>query len=529
MPFKISEIDVLRVFALSTIAYNSHNDGKPDWDPNYYGQNSSRTAPREIVNAISAAYVPIIVSNAPVEGNPSKGHWYVVSGSSVKPKPIISNYEDKVKVSHPNFHKAKRDGQIVINPYSVRNVKAVAEPGLTTSYTETHYVQYFKARDFGMGLFAPREGSTRWYCTLSGFERWNVDPNVEALVAATRLLKTVDWVPSILPLSAGQFSERLDIGYTPDTGTITATSAEANKQSLDLSTLLAELPQTMSEFSKAGLSIMQIVKDLRSKNLSLTHAFKRERDRLGKTYSDRRVELERELIKARHPKRIKYLNNKISQIERNHQRALLKSVTEFNDAVADLWLWFRYSLTPIIYTVEDVVDAQVSALSLYNTSRDRLSTNPELPILIGWKTQDKRDINERCMIKRRYQGQADNPLSRGVSSTLSFDIIPTIWELIPYSFIIDWFVNIGDVLAHNYGYDFHLEQGCTYSFREEGIYTYTQGDRTVKYYVNNYVRLSINPDDYAGFCFDPTLNVKRVLDSLALSWRPLKRQLLKSK
>lgn len=529
MPFKISEIDSSRIFALSTLAYNSHNDGKSDWNPNYYGNNTSRTAPAEIVNAIKAAYVTLIRTNSSSEGDPSKGHWYVVSGKVNKPKPLVSNHESKVKVAYPDFHKAKRSGTIVINPYSVRSVKAVAEPSLKTTYQTSHYVQYFKARDFGMGLFAPREGSTRWYCTLSGFERWNVDPSVEALVQASRLLKDVDWAPPVLPLSASQYSGRLDVDYTPDTGMITSTSAEANKQSLDLSTLLAELPQTMREFSKAGPSIIKIVKDLRTKNLSLTHAFKRERDRLGKTYQNRRRELDRELIRATHPKRISYLNNKISQLERNHQRALLRSVTEFNDAVANLWLWFRYSLMPIIYTVEDAVDAQVSALSLYNTTRDRLSEKPNPPTITGWKTQDKRDIIERCMIKRRYRGQADQPLSRGVSSTLSFDIIPTIWELIPYSFIIDWFVNIGDVLAHNYGYDFHLEQGCTYSFREEGTYTYTRGDSTVKYYVNNYVRLSINPDEFAGFCFDPTLNVKRVLDSIALIWQPLKRQLLKSK
>ena len=100
----------------------------------------------------------------------------------------------------------------------------------------------------------------------------------------------------------------------------------------------------------------------------------------------------------------------------------------------------------------------------------------------------------------------------------------------PYSFVIDWFVNIGDTLSALFGIDFYLEQGQTYSWRVNvsATYTSTNGVKAI-YSIDGYRRDIINPNDYIGLCVEPEINLKRAIDSVALSWAPIKRYLLSKK
>jgi hypothetical protein len=50
-----------------------------------------------------------------------------------------------------------------------------------------------------------------------------------------------------------------------------------------------------------------------------------------------------------------------------------------------------------------------------------------------------------------------------LGATLGFSwesFVPTVWELVPYSFILDYFTNIGDVLSAGLLVQSHLAWGC---------------------------------------------------------------------
>jgi hypothetical protein len=72
----------------------------------------------------------------------------------------------------------------------------------------------------------------------------------------------------------------------------------------------------------------------------------------------------------------------------------------------------------------------------------------------GWKTYVETRWVNRCTYHATMRFRYDTSKLRGLLGSLRSrlnafgisDILPTIWEAIPYSFVIDWFVNVGDML-----------------------------------------------------------------------------------
>lgn len=119
-----------------------------------------------------------------------------------------------------------------------------------------------------------------------------------------------------------------------------------------------------------------------------------------------------------------------------------------------LWLWYRYFLLPAMMDAEDIIAAMKEQLPIDRVQdgmkktdwkkatgsvhADVCSYSP-WPIDINWKSE------------YRYSGGGAidmTPLDRshdwGVSA---YDIVRAGWEVIPFSFVLDWFLNVGDWLA----------------------------------------------------------------------------------
>ena len=310
---------------------------------------------------------------------------------------------------------------------------------------------------------------------------------------------------------------------------MTGVLADANKKSLDILTALAETPETITSVLNGFKSVVKIVKDFRSRNFSIVRSFKAEHKKRIRDFTLRYSELSNQIDKTMNKSKKRRLIRAREDLVKDFSRRTNQAIADANSAVSDIWLSFRYAIMPNVYLIDDILEAQSAALSAYGTSRDRSTINDvQLPEYAGWTLDKSIEVTHRSMCKRRYA--ANSSLARGISSTLSWNVPVTIWELMPYSFVIDWFVNVGDLLSALFGIDFYLEQGQTYSWRVNvsATYTSTNGVKAM-YSIDGYRRDIINPNDYIGLCVEPEINLKRAIDSVALSWAPIKRYLLSKK
>lgn len=171
---------------------------------------------------------------------------------------------------------------------------------------------------------------------------------------------------------------------------------------------------------------------------------------------------------------------------------------------------------PNVLMVEDFINLMESYHADFKTSRDRLGQ--EIPVeLPGWKSFSMLERHS-CVIKRRI-----DPDIRFTSLTHA-NFVTTAWELIPLSFVVDWFINIGDVLTSTLSPNLALNEGATYSVR----YSIEQNVVSVSGLTNCRIELDIarrrviQPTQEYGIGFNIDLSFFRKLDALALLWRPIK-------
>lgn len=130
-------------------------------------------------------------------------------------------------------------------------------------------------------------------------------------------------------------------------------------------------------------------------------------------------------------------------------------------AVADTWLEHAFGWAPLIGSVKDAGEAINKRLERYSSDYARVSSRADYvtsSYTTTWSSVQSQAIGRawrritfsRCSV--RFYGQvrsyAENPkeADRVLFGTNWTEIIPTAWELIPYSFLVDYFTNIGDVL-----------------------------------------------------------------------------------
>jgi len=186
---------------------------------------------------------------------------------------------------------------------------------------------------------------------------------------------------------------------------------------------------------------------------------------------------------------------------RNHVLSYFDSVTKLKrsfkqgnpgllKAVADTYLEWTFGWKPL---ASDVADAFVG---LQNRSR-HFNTQPiqakgkefygggsitNIHSADGLSLSDLRsNTKTQLSYTVRYKGMVKQVLTSGslpISQVLQIDLphfIPTAWDLIPYSFIVDYFTNAGDVIR-SYSARTNLVAWCVRTIREvhdHEIYTYT--------------------------------------------------------
>lgn len=117
-------------------------------------------------------------------------------------------------------------------------------------------------------------------------------------------------------------------------------------------------------------------------------------------------------------------------------------------SIADLELSLRYGVQ---LTFSDVI-SQAKRITQSQTelkgdcrARSKLSTSGRTSVQ-GTSV----DYNIDYHLKVWYDPTPDDPVHRAVWSLLSYKLLPTLkdsWDVIPYSFVIDWLLNLDDTLA----------------------------------------------------------------------------------
>nr|UJQ85756.1 MAG: hypothetical protein 1 [Leviviridae sp.] len=175
-------------------------------------------------------------------------------------------------------------------------------------------------------------------------------------------------------------------------------------------------------------------------------------------------ELRETLHMIRHPAEAmrEYSNNFFKGM---YAKKLRHSRQKFGHMLANSWLEFTFGLVPFMSDVEAIADALIPKLDepriirLSFTAQDASASSYAGTINSGGLSITvpyHRDyINEAsCRYLLGYRVKSTGPLTnlqrlKQLGGFNLQEVIPTAWELLPWSFFIDYFSNIGDVISAN--------------------------------------------------------------------------------
>lgn len=297
---------------------------------------------------------------------------------------------------------------------------------------------------------------------------------------------------------------------------VTATLAEANSRTVDMLTALAEGPETVMSIKTAVMEVIRLFKDARKGHLRIINSAKRvQREHEARVY---RINFasRQEWLAARNAKTRRTIEHKRQQAVKQARRDLSLAIKEFTDAVTQVWLTFRYGIMPNVYLVEGLIEAQSKPLEQFVRFGQARNIEIDPPSMPGWETTGKISGKLRCFDKRKFN------LDAMASKEYSWNVAVTLWELVPLSFVIDWFVNVGDVLSVLFGGTKEYLEASTISVKIENApitYTHTSSGATVNVDFRGYSRKVINPLHYCALRWDPYIDLFRQLDAASLSYQ----------
>lgn len=222
------------------------------------------------------------------------------------------------------------------------------------------------------------------------------------------------------------------------------------------------------------------------------------------------------------------------------------------------WLEYRYAIMPLAYSAQDILSLIKNRKRKYKTTRRTVTGTVEDSKEGGAETYFYQVASGSIETYVTCKGVWESAASRTYSQ-IDLNLFTTAWELLPLSFVVDWFIGVGDYIEalaksvtgtgnitscvavrENYQVDTFLHSHDVQTVHITGSNTTcSAGPRTWDVYrgdiittdlllrrveVNNYHRVLFQPSDLK-LSLSPFLDWKRTLDGAALSIRPLQRAL----
>lgn len=154
------------------------------------------------------------------------------------------------------------------------------------------------------------------------------------------------------------------------------------------------------------------------------------------------------------------LSSYLSTVKRNGRGLRKASITKKNAMVAETWLEYSFGWTPLLHDIDDSMKALaqlttgiVPTTPVRSFAKSDAFVSEETLYLVGAGSQTGQvsqttiDTCQAVFYGAVSQTVAAGPSFRQAFGLRAHDVIPTIWELIPYSFVVDYFTNIGDIIS----------------------------------------------------------------------------------
>lgn len=420
-----------------------------------------------------------------------------------------------------DWERAKRDPTlIVVSPYSIGNITVTCTPSKNDVVRSPSFAYAFVTfAQFNAPVV--ENGPAKGLYSRGGY-----------YLEATRAYMRVWWDaidrtwegPSVRPDIVSYIRSITHDNFCVDTGLVTSTVSSADTACMDVLTAVAELPETAKSVLSGFKMVYSAIKDLKKGRISISKAHERQKKSFVDSHRSTMSQLQLKLKQSERAGERRHWERKISQENKRYVTTRQRAAAELADALASIWMNFRYNIMPMVYTVEDLIDLVDSYFALFKTVRDKTSNSFQLE-LEGWTGSHDVGLRHTCVIKRLI-----DPNVR-FSSLTKANLLSTAWELIPLSFVVDWFINIGDLISAVTSPNLSLREGATYAWKVDESFTFTKEDNESELNIKIQVfeRRVIDPMSHIGVSFNSQLSLFQKIDSLALLWNPVKALLIKSK
>jgi len=172
-----------------------------------------------------------------------------------------------------------------------------------------------------------------------------------------------------------------------------------------------------------------------------------------------------------------------------HGKRMRRDVIRLTGVLASEWLQYRYGIMPLIYDLQSYIALLQGAGTRVRYVSNVAGPGDPFSSDTGWVATNLH-VETRMMCTRAYSHRASAGLfvsaKTEIDNTGILRIGSTAWELVPFSFVADWFVNVNDVIAATEGrFTRNIVSGW-YTDVVNGYAVYTRNDRGRNYSSGGY-------------------------------------------
>lgn len=413
------------------------------------------------------------------------GHFDFYEGVVPTPKQIpVSNHRRTTHTKWKEWQRARKEGVIKISPMHAQECTAILMPGTGIPETgitnqTTSDIGYYTG-DWGFGSVDCYRPQNRLNAThFAGLELAHT-PYVFRSTSEPKPFVTIRASYSTFEVSELTLPPE-DVAYRAwsailaeignkeyDQGLITSAVAEANSGIYDILTELGEIRETMSYIFGIFADILRLSKQVKKDVL-------RARRRPGAT------------------------------------------AASIADEIAAIWMQYRYAVSPLVYSANDLLDLRTGMFGRFQTFRT--GTSHTFHINVDDWSSGPIEYVDRVWCKYQYD------VLDGKHG-LKLNLLSTAWELTPLSFVVDWVLNIGDLLSALVMPSNVQQAAYQYSRqlrKTEIVLTRPGNTQAVHLQCRYYKANPISPIMHLGLGVDVSMTWKRWIDALALSWFSTKK------